>query len=771
MYYKNNETFLCNDFCSFAIEATKKSFNNFDNAIKYYLELETKSYPLFDLKFTTIFRENGFSGYSINDDKGNSLEVNFAPLLNGKYLLVKKFTPSPPSVLSSSVPDNSINLDNNNANNTPNCLTYYDFYAQDGSFINRDNKNNCSILFVDLINMEPCSSIMSHFYNLLSYEYLQAKSGLSDTSRIKTLEKLLHQIIKDGPYKNNFIKSSKDLCFIKLKEKLIEKEIDSSLTYFEKEIAKKILYENRRKIIKTKHRAHKLPSTYLLEQLLIKISIFFHLFSLSPYRNFRGISYQYSIGLLIRFIQVVKNNIGYSVALAIYGPFTFYFITQPMNPHAMWAVGKVRQCYLNTVEKVKSAAIELNLLDGTEELLPKNMRSNINPKAMASDINNGTTTIAPNTNTPPSNIIPKNNIFPVSSDLKEIPNWDERMSQFKNFQIGYEEHLQFSARMGRLEQMETQLNFSLIAESAYVELEKYLKLVEDFSNQKENSTIIQNRPYLKKYLDNEKNRTLQLELYIWDKLIRYAYDHKYIVMDSSHEQKYVDFYIGRSFVFLKKMTLELEKKFNKFQKPEGYEKLEKLSNFYKSKYVSGDTIEKRLNKNSLLFSLKEPLDGQALRDVITRQWEILFLLQNKAQEASNFGLQTYTWSVRNAIWILEALYSNKLQELKIILDNLIAFDKDNKINLNKTNNSKDTYSYANFKKQQKYIIDDIEPLYESLIHLLMLEYVSIRPEIEKRLTNDLESTQRQLVIQNCLNFLKERTSLLNSINNIDTHKQ
>jgi hypothetical protein len=51
-----------------------------------------------------------------------------------------------------------------------------------------------------------------------------------------------------------------------------------------------------------------------------------------------------------------------------------------------------------------------------------------------------------------------------------------------------------------------------------------------------------------------------------------------------------------------------------------------------------------------------------------RQWEILYLMQNKTQEASNFGLQMYVWSVRNAIWVLNTLYAQKNHELDVIAD-------------------------------------------------------------------------------------------------------
>ena len=72
-----------------------------------------------------------------------------------------------------------------------------------------------------------------------------------------------------------------------------------------------------------------------------------------PGSNIRGLTYKYTLGNLFWFVSTVKENLGYSVALAIYGPFTFYFITQPMNPHAMRAVGKLRNAYIETVTTIE----------------------------------------------------------------------------------------------------------------------------------------------------------------------------------------------------------------------------------------------------------------------------------------------------------------------------------------------------------------------------------------------------------------------------------
>ena len=161
----------------------------------------------------------------------------------------------------------------------------------------------------------------------------------------------------------------------------------------------------------------------------------------------------------------------------------------------------------------------------------------------------------------------------------------------------------------------------------------------------------------------------------------------------------------------------------------------------KTTRVEGATIMERLRANSKLFAQADHTDGTELRSFMKRQWEILFLLQNKAQEAGNFGLQTYTWSVRNAVWLLQSLYSAKRRELGLLFE-----------------------SPGKPKEQVKREIQaQIEPLYEQLTHMMSLEFASIRPEMSQRLEDDVDWRQRKVVIDSveafldvCGSFLEER---------------
>jgi hypothetical protein len=124
-----------------------------------------------------------------------------------------------------------------------------------------------------------------------------------------------------------------------------------------------------------------------------------------------------------------------------------------------------------------------------------------------------------------------------------------------------------------------------------------------------------------------------------------------------------------------------------------------------------------------------------------RQWEILYLQNSKAEEASNMGLNMYIWSVRNTVWILQSLYSAKREELSLLLQRDI--------------------SGKMLTPEEMLSRSKISMLYETLLHNLTLEYVGIREEIMNRLGKDIESQQRITVIENIKEFLGDREKLDN----------
>jgi hypothetical protein len=171
----------------------------------------------------------------------------------------------------------------------------------------------------------------------------------------------------------------------------------------------------------------------------------------------------------------------------------------------------------------------------------------------------------------------------------------------------------------------------------------------------------------------------------------------------------------------------------------------KLAQKFSGEYKNAGSLLDRLKNNSKLFSQLDPKSTNELRSYMKRQWEVLYLLQNRAQEASNFGLQMYVWSVRNAVYTLQSLYSSKREEMSILS---LAFKKGMKPQKMSSNPA--------FKQ--------IESQYEALFHMLVLEYTSIRKEIGESLKKDIEADQRKAIIDGVESFLKERDQLLKNAN-------
>jgi hypothetical protein len=651
------------------------------------------------IRIDAFNRVNGYSGYvyRISDDTYG--EVGFAPLRWGGFVTHK--------ILADPTGRREI----------------WEVYAADGTLTSVDPALFLDLLYCDLTDMDPRCPILSHLYNYLHHEYSQAQLGQSRTNQIETIELIVRGLRVQALYR--------DPAVMALWKKMIEGENDRVLGWEERQHVIEAILADRAKIVSTKLRAHRMSS--IPSALGIRLGDYVNRaqrFRMRPLNNLRGFTYKYTIGLMLWFVATVRDNIGYSVALALYGPFTFYFITQPLNPHAMWAVGHVRSAYLETTEKAHS------LLDSALGTAAPVAADSVTSSQSQSQGQTQTQTAPPGTANGSSS--DKHLGMPLSTDYKDVDGqaWNDRMSSFKNMQIGYESNMEFAARMGRLEQMELQLNFSMIADSTWEETERYLDQIAALKASHKKLS-----PELSRYLDDEIVRTRKAEMYVWDKLLRYILDHPYLVMDQSKEQVYRDYYMGRSILLLREMTEKLSSREAGFQKPADYERLSAVASAFQKTRVEGATVMERLARNSKLFAQPDHTDGTELRSYMKRQWEILYLLQNKAQEASNFGLQMYTWSVRNAIWLLQSLYSAKSRELTLL------FDSPQK-------------SKAEISREIK---QQIEPLYEQLTHMMSLEFASIRPELSGRLSNDIDARQRKVLIDSVEGFIVEREKTLKGL--------
>jgi hypothetical protein len=645
----------------------------------------------------------------------------------------------------------------------------YDHYNLQGELILSSEKNEINSPLCEFYEMELSCPIINHFYNYLYGEYEKAKEGKAKTFQVQSIENALKKFFHSKKIRLSVHDKENDPAIVEIYNKILMTEKDPILSWEERQLLFQKYKHQRQQILKTKIRAHKLVGIKLSLKIFHKdLENFFKRFMNRPLNNFQGILYRYTFGNLIWFLKTVKNNLGYSIALAVYGPFTYYFITMPMNPHAMQAVGQVRATYLDVKDKIYEiikSPLENISYSSKSNLHPENIISQDNRRNSHSYLgiaNNINAPIAPTQNnsimeskvtlgrTHPKSIFLGNGsiekVTPsylnmiLTSDSTSLSKtkWDERMSNFKQMQISYEEKVEYASRIGRLEQLETQYNFPMQIEATWEELERYNHTI--YKIRRDHSNLSVN---FKQFLLNEMNRTHQLQLYLWDRLGRFMLDQIYVMLDEDKEQKRSDFYVGRSFILMEEMTRILLWRYKKINRPHGYEKIQKLAHHYIKYRKETGSILKNLFTNSVLFKQKNIFDTNEFREYMKRQWEILFLQNSKAEEAANMGLNMYLWSIRNTAWIIQSIFSAKREELPILVKRDLSLGQ-----------LGDDESSTRIK---------LSLLYETLFHNLSLEYVGIKEELTHHLKNDIESIQRLTIIENLKEFLSDREKLDNLV--------
>jgi hypothetical protein len=643
----------------------------------------------------------------------------------------------------------------------------FDHFNIKGELTFTSDKEVLKTIIVDFHEMDLTCPILNHLYNFLSLEYKSAGEGKSHTQLVHSVESFLKSVYLSDKVRLSIRDRANDPAVVNFYNKILATEVDPVLTWEERQLVFNRYHDELNHVLKTKLRAHKLSYARMKIELQRKNGgNFLARLIARPVDNIKGLLYRYTIGKVVWFFQTVRNNLGYSIALAVYGPFTYYFITMPMNPHAMQAVGKVRATYLEVKQDVArlldQSEVAINNLQSSEAIAKttkvqsgpvqdtvsntqsapvKNekaaiMANIIMPSTVASEDSGPLLVSLGDGATQKARPSLLNMLLTTDSPEVDKAPWSERMSRFKQMQIAYEENIEYASRMGRLEQLETQYNFPMQIESTWEELERYNNMI--FKLRQENPNL---SAKMKQYLFNEINRTQQLELYLWDRLGRFILDQIYVMLDQDKEQKRNDYYVGRSFVFMEEMTNILSWRYKDFKKQEGYDKIQKLAEFYAKNRKEMGTVLGNLRANSDLYKQKDVYDTKEFRSYMKRQWEILFLQNSKAEEASNMGLNMYIWSVRNTAWILQSIYSAKREELALLV---------------KRDVSGQILTPAEMLTRSK-----ISMLYETFLHNLTLEYVGIREEIMNRLGKDIESTQRMTVINNLKEFLTDREKLDN----------
>ena len=559
------------------------------------------------------------------------------------------------------------------------------FYGMDGRFCFSEGPSSHLFREIPKKNFEPACPVLNFLYTALWVETQNAGSGEAHRALIRSIESLLRCLPEEKIKRFSFPLASRDPALLSLDAERASIERDPHLTREEKEAHLAKIKVSIMEFLRLKRRVHgsraMRPGRILCRLSLLR---FAHTLRTRPASLLKTLLERLILDPLRWFSGVVRSNLGYSVALAIYSPFTFFFITQPMNPHAMRAVGAVRNAILEFSEN-------------TEEFLGL-----------------GKIAAAPKGN---PDLLEAKNSAPLLRD------WEERMSRFKAMQISYEASLPLASRLGRLEEMETQLNWPLILGGAWRQtllLNQSLGVLEKSPRQFS--------PSFRDFLRDERKRTNELLGYFFERNARFILDHANLILDPGREQERSAPRGMAALTLFQEMRQEFKQRSPDRPPPMGTREIED---------ISGD---------ALLWSPggtgSGVLDAEAFRSASSRNWETLYLLQSRIQEASLAGLQFYTWSVRSAAQLLERLSSEEREELPKLEQ---AFKKSHR--------KKPASSHPDFDRQE----ERIDLLTASLIR----EFNSVRPEIETALKGDSEAQERARVIEGVLRSNQARKKLLN----------
>ncbi|NDG84398.1 MAG: hypothetical protein EBX52_05080 [Proteobacteria bacterium] len=592
------------------------------------------------------------------------------------------------------------------------------FYSKAGKKTFTGNPDLHPLLDFPKRDYEPRCPVLNLVYTLGELEYSKTADGKPDTVLLHLLERVLRNLPPARRARLSFTSGDKDPYLERIRKNLLLIGMDPVLTFQERRKQSRLLREERTRMLGTKCRLH--GRSLFLRKISVRLGDvpgFLACVRKRPRDHLASFLGASLVSPVKSFFGMVRGNLGYSIALAIYSPFTFFFITQPMNPHAMRAVGAVRSAIVEWSDGIRNRW----LAETPTVRTPLGLRSGAPP------------------------LRPKTAGILLSSDVPEVEKqtWEERMGRFKAMQIAYEGDLEIAPRMGRLEQIETQLNWPLILEGTWMESVRYSAFL---------SFLLSNRSQYKtvflQFVEAELKRVDQVQLYLWDREIRFFLDHPFILMDETREQVASLVYAGRGFLQLRDMTRTLLQRHPELPLPEGYERIMNQARRYELASIAGEQhgpggIVDRLRSRSAIFARQDRWSTHALRSDLRRHWEVLYLLQNRTQEASNTGLQMYVWSTRTMISLLQTLYGAKREELSLL-----------------------SLSFKNGAKPQKISENDewrrIDSQYEAILHQMTLEFVSIRRELGEELAGDIEAIQRKTILEGVESFLNEREAILHA---------
>lgn len=506
-----------------------------------------------------------------------------------------------------------------------------------------------------LQKFESACPLIDLLYRMGFAEYEKIQAGHADPRWIGRLEKIFGTINCERPGLLSF-QQGRDLdAWNKLQDDLDRLSISQIHSWKERLSSSKRLKVNYRNFIRFKQRIHRCGSlrARVLEAWFGWTSAL-RRFLKRPGDNGVGVLDYILLDPIRWFGKVVRSNMGYSIALAVYSPFTFFFITQPMNPHAMRAVETVRNAGLAIVES----------------------------------------------KTVPSRKAP---IATYTADVDET-GWRKRMEHFKSMQIALESHLDYSKRVGRLEEIETQLAWPITLQGAWDESTRY-RLALDYLTRSATDGPWSN------LLASEKRRLSDIRIYLRDRMLRFILDHRYLILDPGSELGPSGQAARSAISIYSRMNDAILREHPTLPIPS-----------------ESDEIVAIASRDPATDLPNPPFN----REERSRYWESLYLMQNRTQESSNAGLQAYWWSVRNTVSVIQMMLATRREEMLLLS------------------------LQPRPPSRERTVFED---RYRSMLRLLDIEFHSIRPELSTTLPGDQEASYREGILIGIREFLVEREKL------------
>jgi hypothetical protein len=265
-----------------------------------------------------------------------------------------------------------------------------------------------------------------------------------------------------------------------------------------------------------------------------------------------------------------------------------------------------------------------------------------------------------------------------------------------------EQRYRLSARIGRLDQIETQWAWPTTLEGAFREAGRYLETLSRVGR-----TGAPLGPGWSAYLRAEKRRTDRFRIYLLKRTERFILDHPYLILDRDREQGPP----GTAALRVCSVYLEMRKSLQESGQTAALTAIPPSIPGIRAE--SGDSLPFLPDEESLL-----------------RHWENLYLIQSRAEESANLGLQTVLHSIRNTVFVFQLLLNEKREDLES--------------NLLRSPARSDTSSRSRM---------------EHLRDLLTLEYRSLGGVLKESLPDDPEMDERDRPLSDLGASLGERALL------------